>query len=122
MSGVGFALRRKKNRTMRQTNFWIFTKDIYSFNKATATTTNHWTYFLSEVGRPLIIKGNDQHALLTKIAGAAQQLEALKRDYRNKETELQAAASMDWEQEDILRAKMKSIASGYSDSGILNTI
>ena len=79
-------------------------------------STNHWTRFLPEVGRPLILKGNDQTCLMSKILEAANALEALKQTYRNNESALVSTVEDDWTLDEIADAKLRSLDSGYKDS------
>lgn len=82
-------------------------------------SASHWVNYLSEVGRPLIVQGNDQEALRYRILDATRALETLKEEYRRNENTIQTTVAEDWDPEDILAAKLKAIQSGYDDSQIL---
>jgi len=69
----------------------------------------YWTYYLSEVGRPIIIKGNDQLALLAKIETRMRELEDLQNQFKLNESELLSTVLQDWPYEEVQEAKIKSL-------------
>ena len=79
-------------------------------------STNHWTHFLPEVGRLIIVKGNDQSYLISKISEAVNALEALKEKYRNNEKSIERTVEADWTSDEIANAKLRSVNCGYKDS------
>ena len=68
----------------------------------------HWTKFLSDVGRPVTMKGDELEMLEARIERAERELKRLRLEQEQSEDLLFAEVREDWTIEEITEAKEKA--------------
>ena len=71
--------------------------------------SKHWTEFLSEVGKPVLVRGYRQLDRLRQIERKMEELNQLKMEYNQKEKEIAQLCTTEWSTKEIANAKLKSI-------------